>query len=594
MSPTSNFGKIYRYEVLQIVGQAENNAVFEVRDPVNGQIANIYRWTPPADALDSSLAKLDGQVSAIQDLGAEIFSAGGSLCLVAGNDDLARTSLERLRSVELFPGSWPNIMAEISEPLAPGPSLPSSAPSPAVNVSPPPPAPAIRTKSPAGKIFMAAFIGALLTAATALIIFVSRTPPRIETFAASMSTIEAGDSIKLTWSVQDSENVRIEPGIGPVNQSGSLDVTPGTDTTYILTATGKWSTSAESRQTVSVKASPLDIAYFRAENAQGKVNLSWEVHGSKQVIVGSDPVTRNGSRLVDPVRPFWLLASAPDGAMLVSVVNLVNWTGETRYGVTTRARRNDKDGLLYIWIEPGSFSMGCSSDTPCSPIEKPAHPVQLTKGFWLGETEVTVRAWKRYVQATGSSMPAESTFGGRSINAGWADEQKPIVNIDWSQAQAFCQWSGGRLPTEAEWEFAARAGSAERYYGDLAQIAWYGDNSGQNTVSTLEINNTDSAHYEQRLAANGNTVHDAAQKAPNRSNLFDMLGNVWEWVADFYDEQYYAQAEVRDPAGPAAGPNHITRGGSWFNTPDEVTASSRRERKPDYHNIDVGFRCAAQ
>jgi len=178
-----------------------------------------------------------------------------------------------------------------------------------------------------------------------------------------------------------------------------------------------------------------------------------------------------------------------------------------------------KDGLKYVWIPPGTFMMGCSpGDTKCGADEKPPHHVTITKGFWLGQTEVTVGAYKRFAAATGRQMPDTPGFNSR-----WTNENMPIVNVTWNDAHDYCAWAGGRLPTEAEWEFAARGGSTEARYGPIDDVAWYDGNSGGQT-------------------------HDVAQKRPNNIGLYDMLGNVWEWVNDWYDQNYYQQPFAR-PAG---------------------------------------------
>jgi formylglycine-generating enzyme required for sulfatase activity len=186
------------------------------------------------------------------------------------------------------------------------------------------------------------------------------------------------------------------------------------------------------------------------------------------------------------------------------------------------AKVNPKDGLKYVWISPGRFMMGCSpSDTECDNNEKPAHEVAIGKGFWLGQTPVTQQA---YQHVTGKDP---SNFKGANL---------PVETVNWDEALAYCTAIGGRLPTEAEWEYAARAGSEQNRYGDIERIAWYGDNSGNNT-------------------------HEVAQKEPNAWGLYDMLGNVWQWTADWYAA--YVPGPSADPSGPVLGQWRALRGGSW-------------------------------
>jgi formylglycine-generating enzyme required for sulfatase activity len=231
-----------------------------------------------------------------------------------------------------------------------------------------------------------------------------------------------------------------------------------------------------------------------------------------------------------------------------------------------QVRANPKDGLKYVWIPPGTFTMGCSpGDSECSAEEKPAHQVTITKGFWLGQTVVTVGAYKRFAGATGRQMPRAPKF-----NVGWANDAMPIVTVNWDDATAFCGWAGGRLPTEAEWEYAARGGSTEARYGNLDEIAWYDKNSGEGT-------------------------HEVAQKRANGFGLFDMLGNVWEWVNDRYGENYYAASPERDPRGPDRGGYRVLRGGSWDSVPWFVRVSVHPRFGPAFRYFHgVGVRCARE
>jgi formylglycine-generating enzyme required for sulfatase activity len=228
-------------------------------------------------------------------------------------------------------------------------------------------------------------------------------------------------------------------------------------------------------------------------------------------------------------------------------------------------KTNPKDGLNYVWIPPGTFMMGCSpGDSKCSDGEKPAHQVTITRGFWIGQTPVTVGAYKRFTGATGRQMPPA-----RNFNSGWASQNMPIVSVTWDDAQAYCGWTGGRLPTEAEWEYAARGGSTEARYGPLDEIAWYSQNSG-------------------------NQTHDVAQQRANGFGLYDMLGNVWEWVNDRYDQNYYQNRPSQDPTGPASGQERVLRGGSWDFDAGDIRVSVRSKGVPgDWFNYG-GFRCGGE
>jgi len=259
-------------------------------------------------------------------------------------------------------------------------------------------------------------------------------------------------------------------------------------------------------------------------------------------------------------------------------------------------RDNRASGLKEVWIPPGAFTMGCSEgDTECDDDEKPAHPVTITKGFWMGQTEVTVGAFKRYSRATGKPMPPETGASGRTLNPGWKNEGEPIGNVTFHEAAGFCAWAGGmRLPTEAEWEYAARAGSREARYAPLEDIGWYADNSGDQRFNSVRIWTEDESNYNNRLKENGNGPKVVARKRPNAWGLYDMLGNVWEWTADWYAEKYYQAKEAQDPQGPPGGTQRIMRGGAWNNFHRNLRASYRVKNGPEKRLIVSGFRCVGE
>jgi formylglycine-generating enzyme required for sulfatase activity len=211
---------------------------------------------------------------------------------------------------------------------------------------------------------------------------------------------------------------------------------------------------------------------------------------------------------------------------------------------------NQKDGLTYVWIPPGKFMMGCSpGDNACKDDEKPPHEVTISNGFWMGKTDVTQAAYERVLEKNPSS------FKGANL---------PTENVDWNEAESYCKAVGMRLPTEAEWEYAARAGSTESRYGDLNRIAWY--------------------------SANGeNQTHEVAQKQANAWGLYDMLGNVSQWTED--SKLLYASDSLRDPRGPASGQQRTLRGGAWSSGPEFVRVSGRAAILPKFHSAFIGLRC---
>ena len=198
---------------------------------------------------------------------------------------------------------------------------------------------------------------------------------------------------------------------------------------------------------------------------------------------------------------------------------------------------NPKDGLTYVWIGPGTFMMGCSpGDTECAPNEKPAHQVTIPGGFWMGQTTVTQAAYQR---VTGTNP---------SVTKG---DKLPVVSETWEEARDYCAAVGMRLPTGAEWEYAARAGTTSSRYGDIDRIAWYQANSG-------------------------GKLHEVAQKQPNTWGLYDMLGNVAQWTADWFEE----------------GKTRVYYGAFFGSPAAGQRVSNRHGSDPALRAPGKGFRCA--
>ena len=209
-----------------------------------------------------------------------------------------------------------------------------------------------------------------------------------------------------------------------------------------------------------------------------------------------------------------------------------------------------------LLVPGGTFMMGCSpGDAECSSDESPTHQVTLTNAFYMGKTEVTQAQWA----AKMGNNP--SYFAGQPNN--------PVENVSWNMIAGtggFMSLTSLRLPTEAEWEFACRAGTTTARYGVLNDVSWYEGNAGP-------------------------TTHAVATKLPNALGLYDTIGNVWEWCQDWYGP--YASGSVTNPAGPTTGSYRLLRSGSWLDDGSfYCRASQRFWLTPDYIINYIGFRVA--
>jgi formylglycine-generating enzyme required for sulfatase activity len=277
------------------------------------------------------------------------------------------------------------------------------------------------------------------------------------------------------------------------------------------------------------------------------------------------------------VNPTWglVIEAAPDAAV---VIDATVRDAISKSGLPWKVRHLSS-GIEFVLVPAGRFRMGASNgDTDAVKAESPAHEVVISKPFYIGRTEVTQGQWQSImgsnpsrfqaaffreealqrrkaaiaeITANGSTkQEAEELLGPRPI---WIDDTRdfPLDSAPFAEVEAFCMKAGVKLPTEAQWEYACRAGSSAPTFGPLESIAWCGANSGERT-------------------------HAVATAAPNAFGLHDTLGNVWEWTADLYLPNAYAQrsASTADPAVTGSGPRAV-RGGNWLSLPKTCRASCR-------------------
>jgi formylglycine-generating enzyme len=267
-------------------------------------------------------------------------------------------------------------------------------------------------------------------------------------------------------------------------------------------------------------------------------------------------------------------------------------------------------GMKFVRIGPGRFMMGTPAQEPSHLRNEKRHEVRLTKAYLVGVYEVTRGQFRAFVNATSYKTDAEKEgfaliWTGkewqRQNGGSWRDvgfeqtEDHPVVNISWNDAVAFAGWLSQkegrryRLPTEAEWEFACRAGTGTAYpWGDNpddgAGFANAGDQAAKRQFPHMTAFNWDDGFVY---------TAPVGKFKPNAWGLYDMIGNALEWCSDFYGE--YQDGVAVDPKGPAKGDNisaRVLRGGSWYNRPEDIRVGFRHSHAPNYQLNVTGFRLA--
>jgi formylglycine-generating enzyme required for sulfatase activity len=263
-------------------------------------------------------------------------------------------------------------------------------------------------------------------------------------------------------------------------------------------------------------------------------------------------------------RPFSLVfGSSLILSLVFSTWQMASAQNQPKKETTGSSLAKNSIGMEFVRIPKGSFMMGSVNGNK---DERPVHRVTISKAFWLGKTEVTQSQWKAVMGSLPDSMS--------EMEQGFFGDNKPVIRASWEDIQEYIgklnlKGEGTyRLPTEAEWEYAARAGTTTRYSsgedgGLLGKYAWYASNSKE-------------------------FIHDVGLKPPNKWGLYDMYGNVWEWCQDWYGD--YSRAAQTDPKGPATGQNRVYRGGGWLAKPFDLRPAIRNFDSPDIRKYGIGFR----
>jgi len=218
------------------------------------------------------------------------------------------------------------------------------------------------------------------------------------------------------------------------------------------------------------------------------------------------------------------------------------------------------DGGTYVWVPAGEFMMGA---TDGDPSERPVHRVRITRGFWIRKCEVTNAQYAAFCNAVGHAMPRGS----------YQAANHPVVFVSWEDATAYCQHFGTTLPTEAQWEYAARGPESRRYpWGDT----W---------------DPTRCCHYGAKGPGGWSQPAGSFLTGASWCGALDMAGNVYEWCADFFDPSYYRTSPTDDPPGPPEGTRRAVRGGAWTSDDYHCRCAVRSSDMPTQTVSYIGFRC---
>ena len=329
-----------------------------------------------------------------------------------------------------------------------------------------------------------------------------------------------------------------------------------------------------------------------------EITISTDLYGDKIYVdgsyIGTSPITSNlsyGSHTIKAVR---------NGKEVFKTIDVLQTGGDNIVSLSFFGNQTTTiNGISFtmIAVEGGTFNMGATSEQrdDADDDEKPVHSVTLSD-YYVGETEVTVGLFRQFIDETGYRTDADKNGGSHSWNGSkWVltegvnwqcdangkkrsagEDYHPVIHVSWNDANEFCKWlkqktgKNFRLPTEAEWEYAARGGNKSKGYkysgsNAIGNVAWYWDNSGS-------------------------TTHDVKIKSANELGIYGMSGNALEWCQDWYGE--YSKGSQTNPTGPSSGSYRVLRGGSWHGSAENCRVSIRYNGNPDIRYSNIGFRLA--
>jgi formylglycine-generating enzyme required for sulfatase activity len=388
------------------------------------------------------------------------------------------------------------------------------------------------------------------------------TPPGAAGQAAIAVTTPAGTSLAPTPFTYVMQSVTsIVPAIGIFSGGTPITITGA----FLAGTTGVTIGGVPCTNVVAVNSTT--VTAVTPAGSVGSVDVV--VTGTKGTVT-----VPGGFTYMTIVVPSWatLVEATPDPAV---VTNEAYRAAILATGYAWRVRDNASQ-IEMLLVPPGTFNMGCSASNQmgCRGDENPVHAVTLTNAFYLGRYEVTQAQWTAVMGSNPSYFQGSSS----QVPVGQVP-LRPVEQVSWSMIQGFNTATGLRLPTEAEWEYAYRAGTTTAFHS----FSGYPNGTNDDTL----LGNI--AWFNQ---IGGFQTRPVGGKQANAFGLHDMSGNVFEWVNDWWSSTYYQSSPSTNPPGPASGQYRVFRGGSWFGYSDNCRSSARVNNTPAHAPFDLGFRAA--